>query len=185
LNLALSLAEAEQRVLVVDADLRRPTVHLQLALEYAPGFTDVVAEEQTFEEAVERSVVPGLDVLTCGTPVRRPSRFFSARAMVDGLQRLRQHYDWILLDAPPALVVNDAAVLSTSADGTIIVVTSGSTRFDALERAVEFIQAAGGSAMGVVLNKFNPKSAYGGYYGSYKYGHYDNRHGYYKSAHHA
>ena len=99
--------------------------------------------------------------------------------MMQFLKDVQLAYDWVLLDAPPILVVNDGAVLAAMADGTILTVTAGMTRFDALERSAELLTSVGGRILGLVVNKFDPKSAYGAYYGSYRYGHYDSRHNYY------
>jgi Mrp family chromosome partitioning ATPase len=91
---------------------------------------------------------------------------------------LRQNYDWILVDAPPILLVNDGAVLAALSDACILTVTAGSTRMEALDRSAEMIKAAGGRLLGVVVNRFDPKLAYGAYYGTSRYGHYNSKHGY-------
>jgi capsular exopolysaccharide synthesis family protein len=181
LNLAISMAETNQRVLVIDTDLRRPTIHTLLGLPRSPGFTDLVAGELDENTAVHHDVVPNLDVMTCGTAVRNPSRFFGHSQMIDAMMALRDKYAWILMDAPPVLVVNDASVLASMVDGTLLVVDSGVTRLEALERASVMLNDAGGKLLGVVLNRFDPKDAYG-IYGSHRYGHYDNRHSYYRQS---
>lgn len=180
LNLAISMAETNQRILVIDTDLRRPTIHMLLGLPRSPGFTDLVAGAKADDTAVHHNVIPNLDVMTCGTAVRNPSHFFGHTQMIDAVMALRDKYAWILMDAPPVLVVNDASVLASMLDGTLIVVDSGKTRLEALERASLVLNEAGGKLLGVVLNRFNPKSAYGLYYGSQRYGHYDNKHSYYR-----
>jgi Mrp family chromosome partitioning ATPase len=100
--------------------------------------------------------------------------------MIDAVMALRDKYAWILMDAPPVLVVNDASVLASMLDGTVLVIDSGRTRLEALERASLILNDAGGKLLGVVLNRFDPKNAYGSYYGSQRYGHYDNKHSYYR-----
>jgi capsular exopolysaccharide synthesis family protein len=172
LNLAISLAETEQKVLVIDTDLRKPVVHTMLGLAAAPGYTDVVAEEVELEKAIHHNVVPNLDVLTCGTAVKHPSRFFGHARTAEELNMLKKKYAWILMDAAPMLVVNDAAVLSTLVDGTLVLACAGETRLEALSRVLDLLEKAGGRMLGIVVNKFDPVSAYGSYYGSYKYGHY-------------
>ncbi len=180
-NLALSLAETQKRVLLIDADLRRPFVHTLFGLKQGKGLSDVLLEDLSFQKTVFRNVVPYLDILAAGTPLKAPSRVFGGRAMAEFLKEVQGTYDWVLIDAPPVLVVNDGAVLAALADGTILTVTAGTTRFDALERSAELLASVGGRILGLVLNKFDPKAAYGGYYGSYRYGHYDSRHNYYRS----
>ncbi len=180
-NLALSLAETKKRVLLVDADLRQPAVHRLFGLALQPGLADLLMETGTFNDTVRHDVVSHLDVLTAGSPLKTPSRVFGGVEMIDFLKEVRAKYDWVLIDAPPVLVVNDGAVLAALSDGTILTVTAGATRLDALERASELLTSVGGRVLGLVVNKFDPKAAYGGYYGSYRYGHYDSRHSYIKS----
>jgi tyrosine-protein kinase Etk/Wzc len=178
-NLAVAFAESNRRVLLIDADLRRPTVHTAFGLPVRPGLTDVLQKKATFEEAVQRSVVENLDVLCCGTISRNPSRFFGSVEMRELVEHARKNYGWVLIDAPPILVVNDGAVLSALVDGTILTLAAGLTRFAALERASEFLESAGGHFLGVVLNMFDARKAYGSYYGGTRYGHYDKNNGYY------
>jgi capsular exopolysaccharide synthesis family protein len=178
-NLGITLTESQQRVLLVDADLRRPTVHSAFSLPAEPGLTDVLSGKLPLEKVLHRDVLENLDVLTCGGTSFSPSRVVGSRDLRQFLDQARQRYSWILLDAPPILVVNDSAMLSMMVDGLIITVASGHTRFAALERAVEFVQSAGGRTLGFVLNKFNAKKEYGGYYGSFRYGHYASKHEYY------
>ena len=180
LNLAISMAETDQRVLVIDADLRRPAIHTLLGLPRSPGFTDLMTGDKAADTAIHHNVVHSLDVMTCGTAVKNPSRFFGQPQMVDAVMALRDTYAWILMDAPPVLVVNDASALAPMLDGTVLVVEAGKTRLEALERASLMLTDVGGKLLGVVLNRFDPKSAYGSYYGSPRYGHYDNKHSYYR-----
>lgn len=181
LNLALSLAEAEQRTLVIDADLRRPRVHTLLGLRRAPGLSDVVDEKAKAESSIIRDVVPYLDVLTCGKSVKHPSQQFGSKAMTSLLTKVRDDYVWVLLDSPPVLIVNDAAVLSALSDASVLMVTAAHTRFAALERAAGLLERATKNPIGVILGRFDPKAAYGAYYGGARYGHYDNRNHYYQS----
>ena len=180
-NLAISLAETNQRVLVIDADLRRPTDHILFGLPRSPGFTDMVAGDKTIDTVIHRDVLPNLDVLTSGTAAEHPSGFFGHTQTIEMVMAMRDQYKWILIDVPPVLVVNDALVLASMVDGTMLILDAGVTRLEALERASKVLQNAGGSLLGVVLNRFDPKAAYGAYYGSSRYGHYDNRHSYYHS----
>jgi capsular exopolysaccharide synthesis family protein len=180
-NLAIAFAETQNRILLIDADLRRPTVHASFGLGREPGLTDVLESRARFHEAVKRNVVEHLDVLTCGTTVRHPSRMFGSPEMRALLEELKPMYSYIFMDVPPVLVVHDAAVLAGAVDGTLFTVSAGTTRMASLDRAREFIQGAGGSLLGVVLNRFEPRKAYGGYYGGVRYGHYGSGDKYYSS----
>jgi Mrp family chromosome partitioning ATPase len=95
------------------------------------------------------------------------------------ISELRPEYDFVLIDAPPILVVNDSAALASLADGTILSVAAGGTRLEALNRSADYIAASGGKLVGLVLNMFDPRRAYGSYYGSYRYGHYGPGYGHY------
>lgn len=185
LNLALSRAETEHRTLVIDADLRRPMVHTLLGLSESPGLSDVALGKADLASVIHRDVVPCLDVITSGTRTSHPSHLFGRKAMLDAILRLKEEYTWILLDGPPALVVNDAAVLSSLADATLIMVSAGETRLEALRKAAEIVQKAGNASIGIVLGKFDPRSAYGAYYGGNHYGHYDSSSHYYRTDGHA
>ena len=179
LNLALSLAETEQRVLVIDADVRQPRVHSLLGLEAAPGLSEVALGSVDPAKAIRRNVVPFLDVMTCGASVKIPSSLFGKSATLNVLRSLMKEYAWVLIDTPPALVVNDAAVMASIVDATVMMVNAGETRMTALERAADIMQKAGSGRVGIVISRFDAKIAYGGYYGSTRYGHYDNRNHYY------
>lgn len=182
LNLAISLAETGQNVLVIDADIRKPVIHSLLGLQRTPGYTDLIAGEDSEATIIHHDVVPHLDVVTCGTAVKHPSRFFGHLQTVDIFSGLRERYAWVLIDVPPVLVVNDAAIISGLVDVTILLADAGATRLEALDRAVNVIQDAGGTFLGTILNRFDPKTAYGAYYGSAKYGHYDGQNSYYSSS---
>lgn len=177
-NLAISLAETQKKVLLIDSDLRRPSIHRLFNIDVAPGFSDVLTGGMPFGDAVCQNIVPFLDVITAGKSTRAPSVVFGGPEMAKLFAELRQTYDWILVDAPPILLVNDGAVLAALSDACILAVNAGTTRMEALDRSAEMIKAAGGRLLGVVVNRFDPKFAYGAYYGSYRYGHYDSKHGY-------
>jgi capsular exopolysaccharide synthesis family protein len=178
-NLAIVLAETQKRVLLIDADLRRPNVHSLFKLSSAPGLTDVLAERARLDQVIHRNVFDSLDVICSGTESKNPSGVFAGRKFASVLDGLRQSYDWVLIDGPPILVVNDAAVLSSLADGTILTVSADTTRVAALERAKKFLSDAGGHLVGVVLNNFDAQRVYGPYYGGQHYGHYSHETLYY------
>lgn len=92
---------------------------------------------------------------------------------------MREVYDWVFIDTPPILIVNDAGIVAPIVDGAIVVVSAGTTRVATVQRAAEFLNGAGGLMLGVVLNKFDSRKAYGGYYGGQRYGHYGSKHGHY------
>lgn len=178
-NLAVTFAQAERKVLLVDADMRRPTLHNHFGLQKNPGLTDLFVGSTSFEEIVNREVVENLDVLCCGTTPPNPAELLGSKRMQDFIKQMTIKYDLVLFDSPPLLAVTDAAVLSTGVDGALLVVSAGSTRAAAIQRAAESLVNVGGKVLGVVLNNFDIKKAYGGYYGGYRYGYYGYGYGYY------
>jgi tyrosine-protein kinase Etk/Wzc len=180
-NLAIAFAQAEKKVLLVDADMRRPTIHTSFGLSKNPGMTDLFVGTSTFEEVVNKHVVDNLDILCCGTTPPNPAELLGSKRMQDFIKQMTIKYDLVLFDSPPLLAVTDAAVLSTIVDGAILVVSAGATRAAAIHRASEFLTTVGGKLLGCVLNNFDVKKAYGGYYGSYSYNYYGYGYGYYHS----
>jgi capsular exopolysaccharide synthesis family protein len=171
-NLAIALAETQKRILLVDADLRRPTLHTNFGVPLLPGLTDHLAGKASLEQIIKSNIIAGLDVVPCGTVFHQPARVIASSAMESFLIRMREVYDFVLIDAPPILIVNDAALIGGAVDGVILTVAAGETRIAALERAREFVERAGGRMLGIVLNRFDARHAYGVYYGGHRYGHY-------------
>jgi capsular exopolysaccharide synthesis family protein len=180
-NLAVTFAQAEKRVLLVDADMRRPTLHDTFHLPKNPGITDLLVGTALFDETVHRNVIENLDVLCCGTTPPNPAEQLGSRRMQEFIHLMSERYDLILFDSPPLLAVTDAAVLSTAVQGAVIVVAAGETRAAAIHRATEFLSSVGGKVLGCVLNKFDVRKAYGGYYASDNYSYYGYGYGYYHS----
>lgn len=180
-NLALTLAETNKRVVLLDADIRKPRIHTILGVSNKPGLTDLVAGRASVDQVVQARVVENLDFISSGTTIAKPSQIFSSDEMITLLEVVKARYDFMIIDAPPALVVNDAAVLAGMVDGFLLVVSSGRTRLAAAEKAVGVIRAAKGRLLGLVMNNFDPRREYGRYYGGYRYGHYGSYRGYYSN----
>jgi capsular exopolysaccharide synthesis family protein len=142
-----------------------------------PGLTDLLMEKAAVEEVIQKNVVENLDILSAGTIVRNPARILSSKNMHSLIEKMREVYDWVFIDTPPILIVNDAGIVAPIVDGAIVVVSAGTTRIATVQRAAEFLSGAGGSMLGIVLNKFDARKAYGGYYGSHRYGHYGSKYG--------
>ncbi len=151
-NLAITLAQKGARVLLADADLRRPLVHRAFNLVQEPGLTDVLVGAATPHEAVRSGVLPNLDVLPGGALPPNPSELLGSEAMHRVLAELRSRYDFLVFDTPPALAVTDATVLGTSADAVILVLRAGETEEGAAQRAVELFRRVQARVAGAVLN---------------------------------
>jgi capsular exopolysaccharide synthesis family protein len=171
-NLGFAFAQSERRVLIVDSDLRRPVIHSMFGFDLSPGLSEVLTGKATLQNAVHKRIIPGLDVLCAGELMTTDPEILGSKHMMTFLKELNQHYEWVLIDTSPILAVSDAANLTALVDGAVLVVSGGETRLLALDRAIEFLGGAGGKLVGIVLNKFDPREVYGGFYGSDKYGHY-------------
>lgn len=169
-NLGFAFAQAGRRVLIVDSDLRQPAIHKTFDFDLSPGLSDILANKATLAHAVHANVIPGLDVLCAGDLLLKDPEILSSKHMEDFLKDLHSNYDWVLIDSSPVLAVSDAAILSGMVDSAVMVVAGGQTRILALERAMDFVGGGGGKVVGVFLNNFDALQAYGGFYGSDKYG---------------
>lgn len=177
-NLAISFAQGEGRVLLIDADMRRPMLHTLFALQKEPGLTDVLLGKKAFEEVVHPRVVDNLDLLCSGTTIPNPPTMLKSLRMRKFMDWVQASYDVVLFDSPPLLAVTDAAILSRVVDSVVMVVSAGQTGLKSLERAAEILQGVGKKPAGVVLNNFNMRRAYGGYYGIYRRNYYTYGYGY-------
>jgi capsular exopolysaccharide synthesis family protein len=169
-NLAVVFAETGSRVLLIEADLRRPRVSDYLGLERAVGLTNVLAGQVSIDEVLQRWGTDGLTVLPCGSIPPNPSELLGSQNMVDLLTGLRQRFDTIIIDTPPLLPVTDAAVASVLADGVVVVVRYGRTNRAQLAAAVRSLESVDARVLGCVLNMQPAKQAEGrGRYDGYGY----------------
>lgn len=156
LNLAIAMAEGNQRILLIDADLRKPAVAKYLGLEGAAGLTTVLIGEAAAEDVIQ-PWGDCLDVLAAGQLPPNPSEILDSEAMGELLDELAEDYDVILIDSPPLVPVTDAAVLSRFVDGTLVVVGCQTVRRSQLEEALGALQAVGARVLGLVLNQISTK----------------------------
>ncbi|BBU41199.1 MULTISPECIES: CpsD/CapB family tyrosine-protein kinase [Aeribacillus] len=165
-NLAVVFAQQGKQVLLIDADLRKPTVHYTFRLQNIHGLTSVLLRNATLQEAVSVSEVDHLDVLTSGPIPPNPAELLSSRSMVELLKEAYDQYDIVIIDSPPLLAVADAQILANQVDASIMVVASGKTEREAALKGKESLIAAQSKLLGVVLNgKPQKDSHYYYYYG--------------------
>jgi len=169
LNLAIALADAGNRVLVVDADLRQPRVAHYLGIEGAVGLTDVLIGRAELSEVVQPWGKTSLSALPAGSVPPNPSELLGSQAMASLIQRIEGAYDYVLFDSPPLLPVTDAAVLGKTVGNTLLVVAASRTRKAQLKGAVSALTNVGARLAGVVITMLPTKGpdAYG--YGLYGY----------------
>ncbi len=152
-NLARVLAMSGTRVLLVDADLRSPSVHGILGLEGGAGLTTVLIGQATLSDVTQPGGAEGFDVITCGALPPNPSELLGSAAMEDVLREAARHYDVVILDAPPVLAVTDAAVLSRVVGGVVVVAQNERVRRAEFERSMAKLQAVDANVVGTVLNR--------------------------------
>lgn len=174
-NLALALAQGGARVLLVDADLRRPQLHRAFDLPQAPGVTDVLVGKARVADAMRRDVRASLDVLPAGALPPNPAELLGSDAMRQLLGEVRRDYEYIVADTPPALPVTDATVMAATVDATILVMRSGETEEVAARRVVEQLGRVRARVAGVVLNGVSQRHDH--YYTYYAHGAYAERRG--------
>jgi polysaccharide biosynthesis transport protein len=163
MNLALALAEVSDRVLLVDADLRRPTVADRLELEGAAGLSTVLIGRADVEDVVQEWGPHGLDVLTSGAIPPNPAELLASPAMRELAERLAARYEVIVWDAPPVLPVTDTLLLARHADGVILLTNARTTRRAQVAEALESLKRAETRILGVVLNMLPSRSGVGAY----------------------
>lgn len=167
-NLAVSFAGMEdKKVLVVEGDLRNPTVHRMFNVSNSHGITEILTGQRNFEECVNQTEVPGLSVVTCGKIPPNPSEMLASRKMKSFIASLRDCYDYIFIDAPPIGIITDAGIISTYTDGTMLVVASNEVDVEMLKIGKERLDKVNANILGVVLNKFEDSSGSHGYYNYY------------------
>ena len=168
-NLAITFAQTGSRVLLVDSDLRRPTLHNFFNLDKMYGLSNVLIGSLAFSDVIKRTEVENLDVITAGDIPPNPAEMVASERMKAFLEEARSRYDVVMLDSPPVVAVTDAAILTTRADATIVVVSSGMTGRSELKRALGLIESVGSHVLGVILNGLDIKKMYGSYYYYFHY----------------
>lgn len=152
LNLAISIAESGQKVLLIDADLRRPAQARLLMEKAAPGLSNLLAGLSSKEEAIRKDVYPNLDVLFSGDVPPNPSEILGSQEMEAMMTDFSKKYDYILVDTPPVGVVSDACLVASLVDGVLLLVRQQRTKKDDVKRAVNNLQLTGARILGYVLN---------------------------------
>lgn len=165
-NLAVSFANLDKKVLIMEGDLRNPSVHRMFNISNIKGLTDILLQNKVFADCVHCTDVKNLHVLTCGAIPPNPSEMLSSKKIRDFIESLREYYDYIFIDAPPIGIVTDAGIISTYTDGCIFVVGAGDADIEMAKVSKERLEKVGANILGVVLNKFESSGA-SGYYNYY------------------
>jgi len=167
-NLAIVFAQQGKKVLLVDTDLRKPTIHYTFHMHNTVGLTNVLMKQSILGEAIQQTPVTDLYILTCGTIPPYPAELLGSTMMTELIERLKVDFDIVLFDTPPLLAVTDAQILANKCDAAILVVKSGSTEREGAIRARDILANSSCRLLGTVLN--NKKMKDSQYQTTYYYG---------------
>lgn len=173
-NLAVSWAEEDKKVLLIDVDLRRPTVHRTFNVSNKYGLSNVLtssAKSVNISEMIDKTKIGGLSVLTSGPIPPNPAELLGSERLIQLLNFLKEKFDFIILDAPPVDTVTDSQIIGAVSDGVALVIPQGIATKDAEIQAVKLLRQAKANILGVIMNRFNAEETSSGYYGGY-YGDY-------------
>ena len=171
-NLAVVFAQTRKKILLVDVDLRRPTIHELFGLPLEPGLTEVLFGEVDLSTAIRKTFLENLDILPCGAIPLNPTELIGSSTMKNLKNDLDKMYDVILYDSPPILLFTDSELLVAMVDAVVLIVKTGSTTFDSLEHTVDIIEGIRLNLAGVVVNEYELNRLHRGYYhlhGEYYY----------------
>ncbi|MBU1101026.1 MAG: polysaccharide biosynthesis tyrosine autokinase [Bacteroidetes bacterium] len=170
-NLACSFALSNKKTLLIDCDLRRPRVHKFFDSKSTPGLTEFFIGEKSFKDVLRSTGRRNLSYITSGALPPNPAEIIGSKKMEEFLEKIRHHFDLVIIDSAPILAVSDSEILARLVDGTFLVTHSGATELDSIKHAVELLSFEGSTYQGVILNKFTPQKGNGYYYRySYTYG---------------
>ncbi|MCG7343982.1 CpsD/CapB family tyrosine-protein kinase [Sporosarcina sp. ACRSL] len=153
-NVAIVFAQEGKKVLLVDADMRKPTMHYTFHMTNTTGLSNLLTKQSTLGEVTKVIEIEGLSLITCGPIPPNPAELIGSKSMDALLHELTSQYDLVIFDAPPLLSVADAQILSNKCDGTILVVNSGVTEKESAIKAKELLMAAKANILGTLLNNF-------------------------------
>ena len=163
-NLAIALAQSGNSVLLVDCDMRKPSIHKKFKISNAAGTAELLLRKKSFEEVAKKHN-ENLTIITAGKIPPNPSEMLASRAMTAFIKEMKGEFKYIILDTPPLQAVTDAQVLSTKADGVLLVVRAGSTKREMVLNSVDLINKVHGKVIGTVLNGVENKKNNYYYYG--------------------
>lgn len=168
-NLSIVLAQTGAQVLLMDCDLRKPSVHRLFKLSTEKGVTSILCGIDKIEQALNENVVPNLDIITAGPMSPNPSELLGSSRMKDLLDIVQKAYDYVILDASPMNIVSDAIIVSKNTAGIVLVTRQGQSRHDQLQKCIESCEFAEVNILGIILNESRGTNR--GFYG-YKNGYY-------------
>ncbi|MEL7605908.1 MAG: CpsD/CapB family tyrosine-protein kinase [Sedimentibacter saalensis] len=164
-NLASVMAELNKNILLIDLDLRKPTVHKQFNLSNRAGLTDLLLHKDDYVGYIQ-NVHPGLDVITSGKIPANPTEIINSNAIKELIKKLSGQYDYIFLDTPPLVLVSDPLTIATYSDAVILTIAHSETEKEVIRRSIDSLKQVNANIIGTILNKM-PVSKHNKYYYSY------------------
>lgn len=166
-NIAVAYAQAGKKVLLIDGDLRKPTVHYTFEIKNVFGLSNLITDQIGIDKAVQNTQVENLSILASGPIPPNPSELLGSKRFKELIESFEQYFDMIILDTPPVLAVTDAVIMSTVADGTILVTNVETNNKHHLVKAKEVLQKSDANILGIVLNNVEKSSKDDYYYYEY------------------
>ena len=163
-NLALAMSYDNKKVIIIDCDLRKPAIHKRFKVSNTKGMSEVLIGKESLLGVINK-YNDNLDILTTGKLPPNPSEMLGSNSMTTLLDRLREKYDYVIIDSPPISPITDAKILATKVDGTILVVRAEKTKRDTISQTIEELKGVNAKIIGNVLNGVENKNK--GYYGAY------------------
>lgn len=171
LNIAITVSQLEKKVLIIDADAHRPSLHKKLKIENKFGILNLICDDSNIDAAIH-SHNDYLDVITCGSNTSKPSELLNSEKFDELLEFLKKKYDYIIIDTPPINPVSDALVIAQKVDAIILIIRAASTTHEAFRKALKSLSVLDLKVDGVIVNGSDPrpKGYYKSRYSYYRYG---------------
>ncbi|WP_341780025.1 CpsD/CapB family tyrosine-protein kinase [Levilactobacillus sp. HBUAS70063] len=174
-NMAVTWADQGSKVVLVDADMRRPTVHKSFNVSNRAGLTNYLSGHLTLDDIIQPTIVENLSVITSGPVPPNPAELLDSERFKTLMRQLQAEYDLVVLDSPPVNTVTDSQLLAAQVDGTILVVPQGIADKNGVRRAKQLLETVHANILGAIMNRVTATksegyyggSYYGGYYGGY------------------
>lgn len=169
-NVAIAFAQEGKQVILIDADMRKPTMHYTFHTTSSVGLSNVLVGQWNYEDVIKGTEIQGMDLITCGHIPSNPAELLNSKSMDVLLGKLKTQYDMIIFDAPPVLLIADAQILSNKCDATVLVINSGITKKEHVLKATDALQKSNATIIGTILNNFKLEKGhyYKEYYGEIK-----------------
>jgi len=162
-NLAVSMAASGHKTLLLDADMRSPSIHSTLNIVNTLGLSDAILLKTDWRKLVMPTTVPRLSVITVGQNPLNPTRIFESKLFLKMINEIKEDYEYVVIDTPPLLLVSDSQIIAPHVDGVVLVISQGKTKIESVKQAKDILVQANANLIGTVLNGISEKSKQYGY----------------------